>query len=96
MRFTTKNVLTQLTFESIIKHVNEYSIWSYYTGLDIKFGKKYLSPVRNESDPSAVFFYSTKGNILLKDFGGETWNLVKFLKFRNIRPLQIAQDFNLP
>ncbi len=96
MKFTSKGVkVVELTREFLLERVNEYSIWCYYTGLDIKMGKKVLSPVRKERDPSAVFFVSSKGNILLKDYGGETWNLWKYLNYRNIDLLQVFKDFGL-
>lgn len=79
--YSTKGLKTdRLTKEKILELIPEYSLWCYYTGLEIKLGRKYLSPVRQEKDPSAVFFVSSTGNILLKDFGGEVWSFWKFIK----------------
>lgn len=71
---------TKITYQDILAQVSEYSLWCFYTNLDIKLRKKILSPIREERDPSAAFF-QTKDSILLKDFGtGKTYNIFMFLK----------------
>ncbi len=98
---STKGLKTErLTKEKILQLVPEYALWCHYSGINIKFGKKYISPVRNESDPSAVFFISYSGSILLKDYGDKVYTLWNFLKVKlNLNYLEVIKridsDFGL-
>ena len=68
--------------EDILSKVSQEQIWEYYLGFKIKPGKLFISPLREESDPSANLFYAKSGDLLLKDFGGITTNIWKFIQDR--------------
>lgn len=81
--FGTKGVNTKpLTYKTILNYVSEYDLWSHYAGIEVVLGKKIVSPVREELNPSAAFFVTTEGNLILKDFGGESWSIWKYLKWK--------------
>lgn len=80
--FGTKGIKSRsLTYKNILEDVSEYDLWCHYLNTKIVIGKKILSPVREEKDPSAVFFVTPEGHLILKDFNGENWNLLKYLKY---------------
>ncbi len=80
--FNTLGVKT-LSYERILELVPLSNLWSYYLGEEIVLGKRILSPVRVERNPSAVLFKSFNGDILLIDHGlGRTYNIFSFLKER--------------
>lgn len=91
----------RLTIEKLFTLVSEYNLWCYYIGFQIKFGKRILSPLRQEKNPSAGFFVSKLNNILLKDFStGEVISLFGFLKLKYNWTIpealkHINSDFNL-
>lgn len=91
----------RLTIDKLFTLVSEYNLWCYYVGFQIKFGKRILSPLRKENNPSVGFFVSKTNSILLKDFGtGEVLSLFGFLKQRYNWSVpealkHINSDFNL-
>lgn len=92
-----------LTLELLWTHLSTYDLWCYYLGHNIVLNKKVLSPIRDEKDPSAVFFCTKSGDILLKDFGLSEDSVLTIFKYLEIRHgwsfsecLQyIDRDFNL-
>ena len=91
----------RLTIDKLFTLVSEYNLWCYYVGFQIKFGKRILSPLRKENNPSVGFFVSKTNSILLKDFGtGEVLSLFGFLKQKYNWSVpealkHINSDFNL-
>lgn len=89
----------ELTIEQILKKVSEWDLWSYYLP-GVKIGKAFKSPLRQDENPSVSLFIARSGNILLKDFAGETINIWTFLQKRyNLTFLEVLltinNDFNL-
>ncbi len=84
----------ELSRESILKEVNEVSLWRYYTDTEVRHGKHL------KDDTSAVFYICRNGTILLKDFAKETYNIWSYLEdkydetFAQVL-LRIANDFQL-
>jgi len=68
MIFTTAGK-KELTKEHILKQITEESLWTFYTGLEVKFNQMFLSPIRKESNPSACFYYTKQNQLRLIDFG---------------------------
>lgn len=99
--FTTKGIKPILTYEIILKLVNSIKLWEFYTKEEVIIGKKILSPIREESNPSAGYFKTYDGSILLKDFGtGRVYNIFQFLREKYNLTLEeilkkIDLDFNL-
>lgn len=99
---STRNIRTNaLNVEILFTLVSQYDLWSYYTGINIKFGKKIISPIQDEINPSANFFVSGSGDILLKDFRfKKAFNIWSFLRFKFGWSIteslkHIDKDFNL-
>lgn len=51
----------------IEKHVNTYDMFRHYIG-DFTIGKRFLSPLREEDDPSFIIYVSSNGKLLYQDF----------------------------
>jgi hypothetical protein len=89
----------ELNKTEILKRVSEWDLWSYYIP-GVKLGGSFLSPLRNEKNPSASLFVSKSGNILLKEFNLGTFTIWRFLQTKyNLTfyecLLTINNDFNL-
>lgn len=56
------------------------ALWEIYLGFLPSPGEKFLSPIREERDPSANLFAAHDGTILFKDFGGKTLNIWQFIQ----------------
>lgn len=98
--FNSKNTKGILTIDKINQLVGEYSLWCKYIGEDIKLGKRIHSPLGDDNNPSAGFFVSKSGNILMKDFRHGTFTIWSFLKAKyNLSTIeaikQIDRDFGL-
>jgi hypothetical protein len=74
--FNTKNIITE---HQILEKYGELNLWSYFTGNQIVINKKILSPLREERNPSAVFFKSGD-RVLLHDFTMGTFNIWQYLR----------------
>lgn len=67
--FGTKNINTQpLSQKAILDKVSEYDLWMYYLG-HCTLNKAFRSPLRKDTRPSAILYVTTKGKIVMKDFG---------------------------
>lgn len=94
----------ELTFESVLRHISQETIYSSYVGEGIKEDKKFRSVFRsNDSVPSLSFYMNEKGRIMYNDFGmnygaGNVFSFVRTLY--NLKTdweavVQINHDFNL-
>lgn len=90
--FSTKGLVTD-DYKEILKNLDQKAVWGYLLGTEIVPGKKILSPLRKESDPSAVFFWSKEQNLLIHDFSMGTYNLWDFL--RKVRKMTSLEAIKL-
>jgi len=100
-RYVQENVLVR---ENILKHIDDYSIYSYYIGEELEIGVKYSSPLRDgDVDPSFALYFSKKyeDTIMFKDHAlGVYGSVFKFVMLiYNITYTQalsiINRDFSL-
>jgi len=104
--FVAKNSLSK---ETILKYVDDYSIYCFYIGEELELYTKYSSPLRlGDEDPSFSIYYSKykKDTIFFKDQStGKNGDVFKFLRYlftggEELGPLkpvllQINSDFGL-
>jgi len=83
MKFCSKGILSELTKEKVIELIGEKELWSKYCDCDVQIGKKILSPLESENNPSAGFFVAKTGQLLLNDFRLGCFNIFSFLKFKH-------------
>ena len=71
-----------MSLRDLLELVDDYTIYSYYLGHDLRIGKLINSPLRTDDKvPSFGIFRSRKGDLLFKDHGiGEAGNAIKFIK----------------
>jgi hypothetical protein len=89
-----------ITTERILSKFSQEELWEYYLGFPVEEGKIFLSPLRDEDNPSANLFYATNGNLLLKDFGFKTvniWQYVMYIYNLTFREavVKVAEDLGL-
>ena len=70
-----------ITVEDILAKVSQEELWEYYLDMPVSTGKLFLSPLREEDDPSANLFYTRTGDLVLKDFGKKTVNIWQFIMY---------------
>jgi len=68
-----------LTFKTLSKYVDDYSIFRYYCPGFTEVGIKFKSPFRNESKASAVVYSTNLGNLRFNDFVLPTMSSVEFV-----------------
>lgn len=72
-----------LNVDNILERVSEYSIFSRYVGTPFKLGVPFLSPLRDEQNPSFNVFVTKTGKLLFKDFStGESGNCFAFVQLK--------------
>lgn len=71
-----------ITINDILSQITQEEIWEYYLGFPVKTGKLFISPLREEYNPSANLFYSNDNNLLLKDFGYGVMNVWQFIQHK--------------
>lgn len=91
----------KLTKATILKYVDEQTIFEYYLGYQIKLGEMYYSPFREEKNPSFnIYINSYNGRLWYKDFAhssGDCFRLIEelygctFIEAMSI----VDKDFNL-
>lgn len=90
-----------ITKDNVLRLISEEDIMRYYVGFDYVVGKAYVSPLREDSNPSFALYYTKSGSIRFKDFNGDQGNCFDFiilktgLDFMDTLKL-VIQDFNLP
>lgn len=79
--YDTSKVTDEITLDKILAKTNEYYIYSFYLGENIKVNKPISSPFREDKNPSWGLFRSREGNLMWKDFAtGETGNVIHFVQ----------------
>lgn len=88
-----------LSKENILSKVDSYNLFKYYCPGFNKIGKAFKSPFHEDKHPSAFIIYY-EGDLLFKDFGGDSMRAIDFvmryfnLTFRDALE-KINFDFNL-
>jgi hypothetical protein len=59
-----------LSAEYILKQYSQEQIMEHYLGVPIKLRTRFLSPLREDNNPTCGFFYTKEGSLIFKDFGG--------------------------
>lgn len=78
--------MNQLSIPAILKYVDDYSIFSFYIGVELELHTKYSSPLRlKDEDPSFSLYYSNKtgleDRIFFKDHAtGKSGDVFVFLR----------------
>ena len=76
--YSTKTAI-QISLKDILDGISDYDIYAYYIG-KFKVGKLYNSPLRNNDlIPSFAIFPSRNGDLLFKDFGGDSLRAIAFV-----------------
>lgn len=79
--YNTREVEDNITFDKILSKVNDYYIYCYYLGREIKFNKPISSPFRKDVHPSWSIYKNKKGIIVYRDFAtGESGNVVSLVQ----------------
>jgi hypothetical protein len=87
--YDTSSVI-HITKDDVLQKVSEYDIYARYLGFKPVLGALYISPLRNDSNPSFGLFKSKRtGNILFKDLGtGECGDCFKFACLIDNQPIK--------
>jgi hypothetical protein len=59
-----------LTAEYILSQYSQEQIMERYLGVPIKLRRRFLSPLREDKNPTCGFFYTKEGSLIFKDFAG--------------------------
>ena len=92
-------ITADLSKENLLSKIDSYNIFKYYCPEFKSVGKPFRSPFREDKHPSA-FIIHYNGDLLFKDFGGDSLRAVSFvmklfnLTFRDALE-KINFDFNL-
>jgi len=92
-------ITADLSKENVLSKIDSYNIFKYYCPEFKSVGKPFRSPFREDKHPSA-FIIHYNGDLLFKDFGGDSLRAVSFvmklfnLTFRDALE-KINFDFNL-
>ena len=92
-------ITADLSKENLLSKIDSYNIFKYYCSEFKSVGKPFRSPFREDKHPSA-FIIHYNGDLLFKDFGGDSLRAVSFvmklfnLTFRDALE-KINFDFNL-
>jgi hypothetical protein len=71
-----------VTIDDILSKISQEELWTKYLGFQVQPKKLFLSPIREETDPSANLYYSNSGDLLLKDFRHKAMNIWTFVQFK--------------
>lgn len=92
-------ITATLSKENVLSRIDSYNIFKYYCPNFKTIGKPFRSPFREDKHPSS-FIIHYDGDLLFKDFGGESLRAISFvmklfnLTFRDALE-KINFDFNL-
>lgn len=77
-------VKEEINVDTILRSIREEELWEKYLGFLPKPGKCFICPpeVRQEDSPSCNLFYLPNGKLLMKDFGGEAYNIWQFIQIK--------------
>ena len=59
-----------LSAEYILSQYSQEQIMEYYLGVPIKLRERFVSPLRQDKNPTCGFFYTKEGSLIFKDFAG--------------------------
>jgi hypothetical protein len=59
-----------LTVDYILGHFSQEQIMQHYLKVPIKLQSRFLSPLREDKNPTCGFFYNKEGSLIFKDFAG--------------------------
>lgn len=66
-------ILPNLTKDYILSKVSQEQIFEHYLPIKVTVGSLIKSPLRNDKNPTASFYYSQNGKLRFRDFGGNFW-----------------------
>tara|TARA_R110000851_G_scaffold160786_1_gene304076 strand:+ start:4779 stop:5795 length:1017 start_codon:yes stop_codon:yes gene_type:complete len=78
-QYVERNLLSR---ETVLKLIDDYSLFCFYLGIEMELGTRYSSPLREGDDnPSFVLFQGRTGEVLYKDYArmGSVGNVFKFI-----------------
>lgn len=79
--YNTREIENNITFDKILSLVNDYYIYCYYLGKEIKVNKPISSPFRKDKHPSWSLYRNKRGILIYKDFAtGESGNVVNLVQ----------------
>lgn len=79
--YNVRIVTDKVTYEKIVRIVDEISIYSYYAGKKMELNKPTRSPLRSDQNPSFSLFKGRSGRVMYKDFStGESGDVIKFVQ----------------
>lgn len=79
--YNTREVEDNITFDKILSLVDDYYIYCYYLGKEIKINKPISSPLRKDVHPSWSLYRNGRGILKYKDFAtGESGNIVTLVQ----------------
>ena len=79
--YNTREVEDNITIDKILSLVNDYYIYCYYLGKEIKINKPINSPLRKDKHPSWSLYRNKKGLLIYKDFAtGESGNVINLVQ----------------
>lgn len=79
--YNTREVEDNITLDKILSLVNDYYIYCYYLGKEIKVNKPISSPLRKDNHPSWSLYRNKKGILVYKDFAtGESGNVINLVQ----------------
>jgi len=91
--YNTREAEKNITFDKILKLVDDYYIFCFYLGRAIPLNKPICSPLRRDKHPSWSLYRNGKGIVKYKDFAtGDTGNIIDFLqRTENLRYYETLQ-----
>jgi hypothetical protein len=89
-----------LTKNEILKHIDDWSIYQYYSDFPLEINKLTNSPLRTDNKPSFALFIGDSSEICFKDFNLSSGDCIKFVQLKyNLNYYEalskIAIDFDL-
>ena len=91
----------ELTAENILKKIDDWMIYKWYAG-DFRVGECFLSPMRNEKNPSFIIKVDDRGKLHHKDYADSSFQggcfdfiMQKFSCSYNDALLKVDSDFQL-
>ncbi len=79
--YSTREVENNITFDKIFNLVDDYFVYCYYLGKEVKINKPICSPLREDKNPSWSLYRDKKGVLRYKDFAtGDSGNVVTMLQ----------------
>jgi len=79
--YNTREVEDNITFDKIVSIVNDYYIYCYYLGKEIKINKPINSPFRKDVHPSWSLYRNKNGVLRYRDFAtGDSGNAITLVQ----------------